>query len=219
MNGSRGRGRDDDDDDTGPEYDQGKRINLEQELGPQHYVRARGSPSLSKPRKRGCEAMRSRSSHAGSLLQDIYALPSFIAPDATLASQSTHHQSCSLIVVNRSAGLATGLGIRLGLTFAPADPSRSEPAYLVPFSDPGFFLPREQGYDLDRAVHLGWVEEERLADLQRIVLHECAPLRVDNPPRGGEVLEWLLEVGRRLEYEGILSNPELLLGDLLRPPR
>lgn len=36
------------------------------------------------------------------------------------------------------------------------------------------------------------------------------------PPRGGEVLEWLLEVGRRLEYEGILANADILLGDVLQ---
>ncbi|GJN90036.1 hypothetical protein Rhopal_003033-T1 [Rhodotorula paludigena] len=141
---------------------------------------------------------------------DIYALPSLVPPAPHLASPSTHFQSCSLIIVNRAAGLATGLGIRIGLASSPADP-----AVLVPTTDPGFFLPREAGYDASRAVLLGWVEEERLAELEALV-RTCEVPRVLDPPRGGEVLEWLLGVGRRLEYEGILSNPELLLGDVLQ---
>jgi len=39
MNGTRGRERDDDDDQGGHDYDQGKRINLELQQGPNHYVR------------------------------------------------------------------------------------------------------------------------------------------------------------------------------------
>ncbi|GAA5839459.1 hypothetical protein JCM9279_005949 [Rhodotorula babjevae] len=186
MNGTRGRERDDDDDQGGQDYDQGKRINLEQQQGPNHY--------------------------------DIYALPSFVPPSPHLASSSTTHQSCSLIVVNRSAGLATGLGLRLGLACAPVDAMSACPPHLVAVKDPGFFLPREQGYDPQEAVHLGWVEEERLPELERIVLGADVP-RVRDPPQGGEVLEWLLGVGRQLEYHGILSNPELLLGRLLRPAR
>ncbi|BGP41235.1 hypothetical protein JCM10450v2_005275 [Rhodotorula kratochvilovae] len=141
---------------------------------------------------------------------DIYALPSFVPPSPLLASPSTHYQSCSLIVVNRAAGLATGLGLRLGLACAP-----EQPAQLVPTSDPGFFLARESGYDPARAVLLGWVEEERLAELEALV-RGCEVPTVRDPPQGGEVLEWLLGVGRTLEYEGILSNPELLLGDVLQ---
>lgn len=71
---------------------------------------------------------------------------------------------------------------------------------------------------MQQAVHLGWVEEERLPELERIVLGSEVP-RVRDPPQGGEVLDWLLGVGRALEYQGILSNPELLLGRLLRPVR
>ncbi|GAA5912563.1 hypothetical protein JCM8208_001992 [Rhodotorula glutinis] len=187
MNGTRGRERDDDDDQGGHDYDQGKRINLELQQGPNHY--------------------------------DIYALPSFVPPSPHLASPSTTHQSCSLIVVNRSAGLATGLGLRLGLSCPPVGANASaHSTQLVPVKDPGFFLPREQGYDVQHAVHLGWVEEERLPELERIVLGSDVP-RVQDPPQGGEVLEWLLGVGRGLEYHGILSNPELLLGRLLRPVR
>ena len=142
--------------------------------------------------------------------QDIYAVPSFIPPSPVLQSPSTHYQSCSLVVVNRAAGLATGLGIRLGLASAP-----DQPHLLHTMSDPGFFLPRESGYDPHKAVLLGWVEEERLAELERIV-RSCQVPVVTLPPRGGEVLEWLLEVGRRLEYEGILANADILLGDVLQ---
>lgn len=35
-------------------------------------------------------------------------------------------------------------------------------------------------------------------------------------PRGTEVLEWLLAVAQRLEYEGICANGELLLADILQ---
>ncbi|TKA55904.1 hypothetical protein B0A53_01601 [Rhodotorula sp. CCFEE 5036] len=141
---------------------------------------------------------------------DIYAVPSFIPPSPVLQSPSTHYQSCSLVVVNRAAGLATGLGIRLGLAS-----TSDQPHLLQTTSDPGFFLPREAGYDPHKAVLLGWVEEERLAELERIVRSCQAPV-VTVPPRGGEVLEWLLEVGRRLEYEGILANADILLGDVLQ---
>ncbi|BGP33298.1 hypothetical protein JCM10296v2_005094 [Rhodotorula toruloides] len=141
---------------------------------------------------------------------DIYALPSFIPPSPLLQSPSTFYQSCSFIIVNRVGGLQTGLGIRVGLSASPAAPN-----LLAATTDPGFFLSRETGYDASKAVLLGWVEEERLAELERIV-RSCEVPVVQNPPRGGEVLEWLLGVGRRLEYEGILSNPELLLSDVLQ---
>ncbi|GAA5860926.1 hypothetical protein JCM3774_003190 [Rhodotorula dairenensis] len=141
---------------------------------------------------------------------DIYAVPSFVPPSPVLQSPSTHYQSCSLVVVNRAAGLATGLGIRLGLAAAP-----DRPTLLQATTDPGFFLPRESGYDPHKAVLLGWVEQERLADLERIV-RSCEVPVVTLPPRGGEVLEWLLGVGRRLEYEGILANADILLGDILQ---
>ncbi|GAA6055857.1 hypothetical protein JCM3770_001523 [Rhodotorula araucariae] len=148
--------------------------------------------------------------HQGPNHYDIYALPSFVPPSPLLASPATHYQSCSLVVVNRAAGLATGLGLRLGLACAP-----DAPAHLVPTSDPGFVLAREAGHDPARAVLLGWVEEERLVELEALV-RACDVPHVCDPPLGGEVLEWLLGVGRRLEYEGILSNPELLLGDVLQ---
>ncbi|POY73265.1 hypothetical protein BMF94_3599 [Rhodotorula taiwanensis] len=141
---------------------------------------------------------------------DIYAVPSFIPPSPILQSHATHYQSCSLVIVNRTAGLTTGLGIRIGLA-APPD----QPRVLHATSDPGFFLPREAGYDPHKAVLLGWVEEERLADLDRIV-RSCQVPVVADPPRGGEVLEWLLTVGRQLEFEGILANADLLLADVLQ---
>lgn len=137
-------------------------------------------------------------------------MPSFVPPSPFLQSPATHYQSCSLVVVNRAAGLATGLGIRLGLAC-----TAEQPLVLQATTDPGFFLPREAGYDPHKAVLLGWVEEERLGDLERIV-RSCEVPAVTNPPRGGEVLEWLLGVGRRLEYEGILANADLLLGDVLQ---
>ncbi|GAA6011762.1 hypothetical protein JCM10207_004236 [Rhodosporidiobolus poonsookiae] len=140
---------------------------------------------------------------------DIYALPSLTPPSPLLLSPSTHFQSCSFIIVNRVAGLATGLGIRIGLTCDP-----SNPAVLAPHTDPGFSLAREPSYDAQKAVLLGWVEEERLAELDALI-RGCEVPVVTSPPRGGEVMEWLLGVGRRLEYEGILSNPEFLLGDVL----
>ncbi|GAA6028769.1 hypothetical protein JCM8097_007386 [Rhodosporidiobolus ruineniae] len=142
---------------------------------------------------------------------DIYALPSLAPPSPLLASPSTFYQSCSLLIVNRAAGLATGLGIRIGLS-----PSPSPPSHLVAQTDPGFNLAREagHGYDPGKAVLLGWVEEERLAELEAMV-RGCEVPTVQNPPRGGEVMEWLLNVGRRLEYEGILSNPEILLRDVM----
>ncbi|BGP17606.1 hypothetical protein JCM10213_001257 [Rhodosporidiobolus nylandii] len=142
---------------------------------------------------------------------DIYALPCLTPPSPLLQSPSTYFQSCSLLVVNRAAGLATGLGIRIGLVSSPAAPQQ-----LAAQTDPGFSLAREghTGYDASKAVLLGWVEEERLTELEALV-RSCEVPVVQSPPRGGEVMEWLLGVGRRLEYEGFLSNPEILLGDVL----
>lgn len=83
-------------------------------------------------------------------------------------------------------------------------------------TDPGFSLVREPGYDAHKAVLLGWVEQEKLADLERFVT-SCDIPPVSNPPRGGEVLEWILNVGRKLEWEGILANADILLSDVLEP--
>ncbi|GAA5895740.1 uncharacterized protein JCM6883_001608 [Sporobolomyces salmoneus] len=140
---------------------------------------------------------------------DIYALPSFIPPSPLLHNPSAHFQSCSLFVVNRAAGLS-GLGVRIGLTSDP-----SSPQSLQVVTDPGFSLLREQGYDAQKAVLLGWVEEERLADLEGFV-KSCEVPIVRNPPTGGEALEWILNVGRKLEWEGILANADILLSDVLQ---
>ncbi|GAA5926793.1 uncharacterized protein JCM15063_000372 [Sporobolomyces koalae] len=140
---------------------------------------------------------------------DIYALPSFVPPLPVLHSPTSHFQSVSLFVVNRSAGLS-GLGIRIGLA-----PSPDPPHALHPITDPGFCLAREQGaYDPNKAILLGWVEEERLYDLERFV-KSCEVPVVTEPPRGGEMLEWILNVGRKLEWEGILANADILLSDVL----
>jgi hypothetical protein len=143
------------------------------------------------------------------VLQDIYALPSIVPPSPLLQTSSTHFQSASLIIVNRTAGLATGLGIRIGLIS-----SSSTPNLLAAQTDPGFSLAREPSYDPQKAVLLGWVEEERLMELEGMV-RSCPVPVVRNPPQGGEVMEWLGEVGRKLEYEGFLSNPEILLSNVL----
>ncbi|GAA5879718.1 hypothetical protein JCM16303_004146 [Sporobolomyces ruberrimus] len=139
---------------------------------------------------------------------DIYALPSFIPPSPLLHSPTSHFQSVSLFVVNRSAGLS-GLGIRIGLASPP-----SSPESLQTVTDPGFSLLREQGYDPQKAIMLGWVEEEKLGALEAFV-KSCEVPVVANPPRGGEALEWILNVGRKLEWEGILANADILLSDVL----
>ncbi|GAA5825195.1 hypothetical protein JCM11251_006138 [Rhodosporidiobolus azoricus] len=141
---------------------------------------------------------------------DIYALPSLIPPSPHLQSPSTYYQSCSFLIVNRTAGLATGLGILIGLTPSPIPPHTT----LAAQTNPGFSLAREPAYDAEKAVLLGWVEQEKLGELDMLIRGVEVPA-VQNPARGGEVMEWLLNVGRRLEYEGILSNPEILLKDVL----
>ncbi|GAA5864863.1 hypothetical protein JCM8547_009254 [Rhodosporidiobolus lusitaniae] len=141
---------------------------------------------------------------------DIYAIPSFVPPSPLLQSSSTHFQSASLVIVNRSAGLSTGLGISIFLTS-----STSSPHLLTTHTNPGFSLAREPSFDASKAILLGWVEEERLMELEEMV-RRCEVPAVHNPPRGGEALEWLMGVGRKLEYEGFLSNPEILLSDVLQ---
>ncbi|GAA5995867.1 hypothetical protein JCM5350_007965 [Sporobolomyces pararoseus] len=140
---------------------------------------------------------------------DIYALPSLIPPSPLLQSSASYFQSCSLFVVNRAAGLS-GLGIRIGLACDP-----SQPQSLQPITDPGFSLLREQGYDAQKAILLGWVEEERLVELEGFV-KSCEVPTVTAPSRGGEALEWILNVGRKLEWEGILANADILLSDVLQ---
>lgn len=61
---------------------------------------------------------------------------------------------------------------------------------------------------------LGWVEEERLVELETLV-KSCQVPAVQDPPRGGEAMEWILTVGRKLEWEGILANADILLSDVL----
>lgn len=135
------------------------------------------------------------------LAQDIYLLP-LHAPSPPPGPSYT---SSSFVVVNRSAGL-TGLGARYCLTYTSSPPS------LTPLRDPGFFLPRETvTYDSNRAVLLGWVEEEQLGFFEQVVGSvQVPPLR-----GGGEVNEWLLSCAGKLEMEGILSNPELLMAGIL----
>lgn len=66
-------------------------------------------------------------------------------------------------------------------------------------------------YDSNRAVLLGWVEEEQLGFFEQVVGSvQVPPLR-----GGGEVNEWLLSCAGKLEMEGILSNPELLMAGIL----
>lgn len=77
--------------------------------------------------------------------------------------------------------------------------------------DPGFFLAREPSYDATKAILLGWVEEEQLPFFDAIVERVPAP-RVGG---GGEVKEWLMDVARRLEMEGIVSNGDIMLADVL----
>lgn len=139
--------------------------------------------------------------HLTPLPQDIYLLP-LHAPSPP---PGPNYTSSSFVVVNRSAGL-TGLGARYCLSYNHSPPS------LTPLRDPGFFLPRETAtYDTSRAVLLGWVEEEQLGFFEQVVASvQVPPLR-----GGGEVNEWLLGCAGKLEMEGILSNPELLVAGIL----
>lgn len=95
---------------------------------------------------------------------DIYAIPSLTPPSPLLHSPHQFYQSASFVVVNRAAGLHSGLGARFGLSS-----SIEQPHTLVSIADPGFFLPREPSYDPSKAVLLGWVEEEQLSRFEQIV--------------------------------------------------
>jgi len=53
-----------------------------------------------------------------------------------------------------------------------------------------------------------------LVELEALVKNCEVPI-VQNPPRGGEAMEWILTVGRKLEWEGILANADILLSDIL----
>jgi hypothetical protein len=80
---------------------------------------------------------------------------------------------------------------------------------LASITDPSFFLPREQAsYDPTRVVLLGWIHEDRLGYFEGLVRSVGVPAWRGT---GEEVGEWVVEVARKLEYEGVLSNPELLM--------
>ncbi|KAK4046473.1 hypothetical protein OIO90_006557 [Microbotryomycetes sp. JL221] len=131
-----------------------------------------------------------------------------VPPSLIHARPDQHYQSASFVVVNRATGLQSGLGVRFGLV------QGSTPQMLQVVADPGFSLLREVGYDPSKAVLLGWVEQENLAYFEHVVKSVQVP--TSPSPRGSEMLEWLLTVAARLEYEGICANGELLLADVLQ---
>ncbi len=65
---------------------------------------------------------------------------------------------------------------------------------------------------------LGWVEQEKLAWLDGVVAASRVPRLESGAGQGlaGCVREWLLELVGRLEMEGVLSNPELLVAHFFR---
>ncbi|KAM0753337.1 hypothetical protein T439DRAFT_195917 [Meredithblackwellia eburnea MCA 4105] len=135
---------------------------------------------------------------------DIYALPCTMCPLAV--HPSTFFKSASFVVVNRAVGLSSGLGIRYGLTTLDGGLT------LTPQRDPGFFLAREPTYDPSKAVLLGWVEEDQLSFFDSIIETVPVPRVVGS---GLETKEWLLAVAGKLEMEGIVSNGDILLDDIL----
>lgn len=119
---------------------------------------------------------------------DVWLLPSLVP----LVSPA------SFFVVNAAAGLETGLGIRYGLA-----------ANGAPVRDAGFFLPRDPAYSAQRAVQLGWVEENTLALLESIV--DGTPFPLAGAGSEDYCKEWILAVAARLEMEGVLANPEIII--------
>ncbi|KAM0786494.1 hypothetical protein ACM66B_001952 [Microbotryomycetes sp. NB124-2] len=144
---------------------------------------------------------------------DIYVVPCMTPPSPLHVRADQHYQSASFVVVNRATGLQSGLGVRFGLTTTNADPATGQ-ARLCAVADPGFSLMREVGYEPLKAVLLGWVEQEKLGHFEHIVRSVEVPSAPT--PRASEMLQWLLTVAARLEYEGICANGELLLGDILQ---
>lgn len=65
---------------------------------------------------------------------------------------------------------------------------------------------------------LGWVEEERLGWLDGVVAGMGVPRLEGGVGQGvmGCAREWVLGVLGRLEMEGVLSNPELLVAQFFR---
>ena len=149
--------------------------------------------------------------------QDIYAIPSITPPHPLLHSPTSLYQSISLLVVNRAAGLSSGLGILYAL--ASSGPDQHGHSTLAPHRDPGFFLGREAAFNPAGAVLLGWVEEERLGWLDGVVARSRVPRLESGAGQGlvGCTREWLLELLGTLEMEGVLSNPELLVAHFFRP--
>lgn len=116
-----------------------------------------------------------RSSLPCLLVQDVYCIPSHTPPSPLLVSPTSHFQNAAFVVVNRSAGLQSGLGARFGLATTVEQPN-----LLIAVADPGFYLPRETSYDATKAVLLGWVEEERLGFFEQVVRSVELP-KVDVP--------------------------------------
>ena len=137
---------------------------------------------------------------------DIYVVPSSQPLAPALVWSGVHYQDASFVVVNRAAGLAA-LGIRLGLALSP-------PNNLDVRVDPGFCLPREHSYDAQKAILVGWVQQESLAMLEAVVRSSPIP-RLDAERTMPVSLEWLLGAGHQLEMAGVLSNSDLLLSDIL----
>ncbi|SCZ87772.1 BZ3500_MvSof-1268-A1-R1_Chr2-3g05240 [Microbotryum saponariae] len=136
---------------------------------------------------------------------DIYCIP--CTCPCLSVPQTTAYPSASFLIVHRQSGMATGLGVRFGIQSSSTSPE----ALISVVADPGFSLHREPGFDKDKAVLLGWVEQERLGFLEQII----RAVEIRKPQNGREMLDWLLAVARVLEYEGIAANGELLLGDIL----
>ena len=67
-----------------------------------------------------------------------------------------------------------------------------------------------------RAVLLGWVEIDALGALDAIIASTPLPPLNTSAPGSTEARDWLLSVAQRLEMEGILANPEIVLSDFLR---
>jgi len=139
---------------------------------------------------------------------DIYALPSS-APLFPGASAT----SIALVVVSSSRGLSN-LGLRFGVR--GAQDAASGALAIALERDAGFFLPREPSYDASRAVLLGWVEIDALGALDAIIASTPLPPLNTSAPGSTEARDWLLSVAQRLEMEGILANPEIVLSDFLR---
>lgn len=166
-------------------------------------IRSRQSASPEPEQKRSRPSISRSPDH-----YDIYFLPSHY-PLLPLPLSATN-TSASFFVVNAQAGLETGLGIRYGLAF-------SAEMTLTPDRDAGFCLHRDERYNATDAVLLGWVEQEMLATFEEVVgkTEVVQPAGWAGEERNWS-MEWVLAVCGRLEMEGILANPEIILRHALR---